>query len=230
MTTKQPRICYIIVSSPRSGSHLFSTLMAATDLAGHPEEHFNPWHMGDATDFFPDQLIYGAGHVQQQIEKSMTPNGVFGTKAQFTQITNFVGLDQLENLFPTPLKYILVARRDIIRQGVSLSRASQTDAFDSQVEEVNPPAYNYHHLWQCIREVRIQAKGWETFFQNRGIKPFRVVYEDLVKDRARFVRGALEFIGVSLPPDFQIPETHLKKQADSLSDEWVEKFRRGDRV
>ena len=203
--------------------------MAATGLAGNPEEHFNPWHMGDATDFFPEQLIYGPDHVQRLIEKSMTPNGVFGTKAQFTQITNFVGLDQLENLFPTPLQYLLVERRDTIRQGVSLSRASQTDAFNSECEEQHQPVYNYHHLWQCIREIRIQAKGWETFFRNRGVELFRVVYEDLVKDRDRFVREALAFLGISIPPDFQTPETHLKKQADSLSDEWVEKFQRGDR-
>jgi LPS sulfotransferase NodH len=204
--------------------------MAATGLAGHPEEHFNPWHMGEATDFFPDQLIYGPDHVQRQIQKATTSNGVFGTKAQFTQITNFVGLDQLETLFPTPLKYILVERRDTIRQGVSLSRASQTNVFNSEFKEQNPPLYNYHHLWQCIREIRIQAKGWETFFHNQRIEPFRVVYEDLVRDRARFVYGALKFLGISIPPDFQIPETHLKKQADSLSDEWVEKFYRGDQV
>jgi LPS sulfotransferase NodH len=186
--------------------------------------------MGDATDFFPDELIYGPDHVQRLIYKSTTPNGVFGTKAQFTQITNFVGLDQLENIFPTELKYILVERRDIIRQGVSLSRASQTNAFNSEYKEQKPPSYNYHHLWQCIREIRIQAKGWETFFHNREVQPFRVVYEDLVEDRARFVRGALTFLGISMPTDFKVPETHLKKQADSLSDEWVEKFRRGDLV
>jgi LPS sulfotransferase NodH len=186
--------------------------------------------MGDATDFFPDQLIYGPEHVQRLISQTTIPNGIFGTKAQFTQITNFVGLDRLETLFPTPLKYILVERKNKIRQGVSLSRASQTNAFNSEIEEQNRPTYNYHHLWQCMREIRIQAKGWETFFSNRGIEPFRVVYEDLVKDREKFIRGALEFLGISIPTGFRIPETRLKKQADTLSDEWVEKFRRGDLI
>ena len=222
------RTSYIIVSSPRSGSHLFSTLITETGLAGHPEEHFNPWHMGDATDFFPHDLLYGPEHVQRLIEKTSTPNGVFGTKAQFTQITNFVGLDRLEALFPTPLKYIYIDRKDVIRQGVSLARASQTDAFNSDYEEQRTPTYNFHHIGQCIREVRIQIKGWETYFHNRSIEPFRVIYEDLVKDRERFIRGALKFLNIAIPSNFQIPETHLRKQADSLSDEWIEKFRRGD--
>lgn len=224
----RPNTCYIIASSPRSGSHLFSTLITATGLAGHPEEHFNPWHMGDATNFFPDDLLYGPEHIQRLIEKSTTPNGVFGTKAQFTQITNFVGLDQLINLFPAPLKYIFIERKDVIKQGVSLSRASQTDAFNSDYEERRTPAYNFHHLGQCIREIRIQTKGWETYFHNRGIKPYRVVYEELVEDRSGYIRSALDFLEVSIPSDFQDPETHLKKQADSLSNEWVEKFQRGD--
>ena len=223
-----PTICYIIVSSPRSGSHLFSTLLTATGLAGHPEEHFNPWHMGDATNSFPDDLRYGPDHIQRLIEKTTTPNGVFGTKAQFTQITNFVGLNRLESLFPTSLKYILIERRDVIRQSVSLSRASQTNAFNAAAKETAPPIYNYHHLWQCSREIRIQAQGWRTYFQTRGIQPFTVIYEELVADREKFISGALDFLGIAIPDDFQFPETHLKKQADGLSDEWVEKFTRGD--
>jgi LPS sulfotransferase NodH len=57
-----------------------------------------------------------------------------------------------------------------------------------------------------------------------------VIYEELVADRLRILRGVLEFLGVSIPPDFQVPDTHLKKQADSLSNEWLEKFRRGDQT
>ena len=83
------------------------------------------------------------------------------------------------------------------------------------------PTYNFHHLGQCIREIRIQSKGWETYFHNRGIKPYRVVYEDLVEDRERYIRRALNFLKVTIPKNFQDPDTHLRKQADSLSDEWA---------
>ena len=76
-----PRTCYLICSAPRSGSHLLSTLLTDTLLAGHPQEHFNPWHMGDADDEFPDELVYDAGYVQGLFEKYTAPNGVFGTKA-----------------------------------------------------------------------------------------------------------------------------------------------------
>lgn len=223
-----PKICYIITSSPRSGSHLFSTLLAGTGLAGDPQEHFNPWHMGDATNFFPDDLLYGREYVQGLIQTTTTSNGVFGTKAQFIQITNFVGLDRLESLFPTPLKYIYIQRLDVDRQAVSLARAEQTDSFNSDRVPTKEPVYNFYQIQQCAREIRIQAKGWETYFQTRGISPYRVVYEELVKDRVRFVRGALEYLGIPIPSDFQVPETHLKKQADLISDQWVAKFQQGE--
>ena len=67
---KPPKTCYIIASAPRSGSHLLSTLLGATGLAGKPEEHFNPWHMGLATDFPMDMIFQGRSmrlfHARQQ--------------------------------------------------------------------------------------------------------------------------------------------------------------------
>jgi LPS sulfotransferase NodH len=223
-----PHTCYLIAASPRTGSQLLAALLTGTGLAGFPDEHFNPWHMGDATNFFPDDLIYGQEHIQQLIEKHTTTNGVFGSKAHFLQVTNFVGLDRLESLYPTPLKYISLTRRDVEHQGVSLARAGQTDSYNSDMPAMKEPVYNLYQISQCTREVRVQAKGWETYFHNRGIEPFRVVYEDLVADQEGILRGVLDFLGVAIPKDFLVPETHLKKQADALNDLWVEKFKRGE--
>ena len=225
-----PHTCYLIAASPRSGSQLLTSLLTTTGLAGFPDEHFNPWHMGDATNFFPDDLIYSREHIQRLLEKYTTPNGVFGTKAHFLQVTNFVGLDRLESLYPTPLKYISLTRRDVERQGISLARAAQTDSYNSDMPPNKVPVYNFYQILQCTREVRVQAKGWETYFYNRGAEPYRVIYEDLVADQERVLKGVLEFLGAAIPTDFRSPETHLKKQADALNDLWFEKFKRGDQI
>lgn len=224
-----PRTCYLIASSPRSGSQLLGELLTATSLAGFPAEHFNPWHMGDATNFFPDQLLYGPEHIQRLIEKSTTPNGVFGTKAHFLQVINFVGLDNLERLYPTPLKYISLYRRDCARQGISLARAVQTDSYNSDMHPARDPIYNYYQILQCLREVRVDAKGWETYFQNRHIEPLRIIYEDFIAEQEKTLRQIFEFLEIAIPEDFQVPAPQLKRQADSLSDLWAEKFYRGDR-
>ncbi len=223
-----PRTCYLIASSPRSGSQLLGALLTSTGLAGFPTEHFNPWHMGDATNFFPDDLVYGQEHIRRLIEKHTTPNGVFGTKAHFLQVINFAGLDCLESLYPTPLKYISLRRRDFTRQGISLARAAQTNSYNSDMQPARDPVYNYYQILQCIREVRVDAKGWETYFQQRRIEPLRVLYEDFVTDQLGTLRQIFDFLEITFPAGFQLPETPLHRQADALTDQWVEKFNRGD--
>jgi trehalose 2-sulfotransferase len=223
-----PQTCYLIAASPRSGSQLLGALLTSTRLAGFPDEHFNPWQMGNATNSFPDNLLYNSEHIQRLIEKHTTPNGVFGTKAHFLQVVNFAGLDNLESLYPAPLKYISLYRRDFTRQGISLARAVQTNAYNSDMQSAKDPIYNFYQILQCVREVRVDAKGWETYFYQRGIEPLRIIYEDLVADQMGTLRHVLEFLEIAVPVDFQIPAITLKKQADSLSDMWVEKFNRGD--
>ena len=223
-----PHTCYLIAASPRSGSQLLGALLTSTGLAGFPDEHFNPWHMGDATNFFPDNLLYHPEHIQQLIEKHTTPNGIFGTKAHFLQVINFVGLDNLEGLYPTPLKYISLSRRDFTRQGISLARAVQTNSYNSDMQPAREPIYNFYQILQCIREVRVDAKGWETYFHQRGIEPCRIIYEDFVNDQRVTLKRIFDFLEIAFPAGFQIPELPLKRQADSLTDLWVEKFNRGD--
>jgi LPS sulfotransferase NodH len=184
--------------------------------------------MGDATNFFPDKLLYDAAHIQRLIEKQTTPNGVFGTKTHFLQVINFVGLDRLESLYPAPLKYISLYRRDFTRQGISLARALQTNSFNSDMSPAKIPAYNFYQISQCIREVRVDAKGWETYFQQRRIEPLRIIYEDFVTDQLGTLRRIFEFLEIAIPTDFQLPAISLKNQSDLLSELWVEKFNRGD--
>lgn len=224
---KTPTTSYLITASPRCGSQLLASLLANTGLAGFPDEIFNPWHMGDATNFFPADLVYDSEHVRGLVTKHTTPNGVFGSKAHFFQVTNFVGLDRLEGLYPTPLKYIALSRRVTERQAVSLARAEQTNAFNSEMESTREPHYNFFQILQCAREIRVQTKGWEMYFMQREISPCRVVYEDLVADQKGTIRRVLEYLNIQVPDDFACPETHLEKQADELSEEWVEKFKSG---
>jgi LPS sulfotransferase NodH len=219
-----PDICYLICATPHSGSQLFAQLLADTTLAGNPGEFFNPWHMGHAASEFPKRLIYERACVEELMAKHTTPNGVFGVKAHFTQVTNFVGLGRLESLFPTPLRYISLTRKDNVRQAISLARAVQTGQFSSDQPIAREPVYNNYQIQCCLREVLIQEKGWETYFAERGIEPFRVVYEELVEDRSGSVLNALKYLGVSVPDDFQVPGPRMQKQADHMTEEWVARF------
>ena len=220
--------CYIVCSAPRSGSHLLSYLLTDTQLAGCPQEYFNPWFMGDARNEFPDKLVYEKSHITKLIEKYTSPNGVFGIKSQFDQVADFVGLNRLESFFPSPLKYIFIQRSDKTRQAVSLARAEQTDQWMSGQDSRREPQYNYFQIRSCLREIKLQEKGWETYFMERGIQPHRVNYEQLAVDPEPVILAALAYLEIPLPATFQMPAPRIQKQADHLSEDWVARFARDE--
>jgi hypothetical protein len=51
-----------------------------------------------------------------------------------------------------------------------------------------------------------------------------------VVDQPGTLKRIFDFLEIALPADFQLPTLPLQKQADSLSDLWVEKFNRGDQA
>ncbi len=139
---KLPGTCYIIFSTPRSGSTYFCEALKKTKRAGNPDEHFLGWYRSECR---PEQLhpmeapfkmLPPALQMQKVIQAGMR-KGVFGVKVMFPYysfVENSIRQlsDQntvparllLENFFPN-LHYIHLSRRNKIRQAVSLARALQ---------------------------------------------------------------------------------------------------------
>src|SRR6187401_2384980 len=66
---------YVIISTPRSGSTLLCRGLASTNLAGIPEEYFNP----DLEDWARRRDgVDPAAYVEWLLSERVSPNGVFG--------------------------------------------------------------------------------------------------------------------------------------------------------
>ncbi len=72
------------------------------------------------------------------------------------------------------------------------------------------------------------AAVWEDYFGRHRVSPHTVVYEDLVADYEAGLRGCLDFLGVGAPAALLTPG--IRRQADELTDEWVERFLRDRRA
>jgi trehalose 2-sulfotransferase len=129
-----------------SGTELLCRGLAATGVAGRPEEYFlaeDPVKMPDWR--FWEEGPYAAGpdvsgresYLSLAYRLGSTPNGVFGAKihwnclrwalAKFSEMPCFAGLDRaaiLRTAFPG-LRVVDVTRRDRIRQAVSWARMAQ---------------------------------------------------------------------------------------------------------
>ena len=221
----EPRISYLVCSIPRSGSNLLCDLLSATGVAGAPTELFHPDYMRMLKQRWDVEVETPEQYVGQLLARKTSPNGVFGAKAHWGQYQPFFEDTDPRHALPN-MQAIFVTRRDQLRQAVSWVRALQTLRWQSiQSERPERPAeFDPEHITRKLRRIGREEDAWEALFDRYGIEPHRVVYEDLVADQSRVVRGVLEFIGVEPPADLQGATPRLERQADALSEQWVERY------
>jgi|SRR5579875_19530 len=234
----EPRLSYLICATPRSGSSLLCETLDASQIAGHPQEFFwegfepiwrERWGAADYRAY-----LHGA------IAEGTTPNGVFGAKIMRSHLDDFLTRVRtalnlpserttavLEAIFPR-LRYIWITRRDTVRQAVSHARAEQTGVWnDDGRDEIGArqPTYDFERIDDLVRQIDEHNESWQGFFAANGIEPFHLIYEDLARAPEAAVIEILRHLGVDVPPDLHFRERRLRKQADSLSEEWVARYR-----
>jgi len=232
-TTKSYFICFTV----RSGSSLLCQLLAETNLAGKPQEHFhhNITPENPQGDDIPDYAAY----IDQLLDQWTTPNGVFGAKVgggQWHHLTRHVRRidgyanmplsDAMAGLFPD-LHYIWLTRRNKVRQAVSHWMAIQSGRWGSFHEATNPdPEYKFEAIDYLTQELVMREAVWADYFADYHIIPHIVVYEDFVQKKAETVRGIFDFLNIETADDFSVPEPKHTRLANSLSEEWVQRYRK----
>ena len=222
--------------------------LRATGLPRQPREYFTD----PAYDDIAQRLApHNPGRAEQPGEfeqwltyvsqRGTSPNGVFGAKMMWnyfddfrTRFTELPGLgsltfnEALDAVFPN-LHIVFVRRRDKVAQAVSLWKAIQTQTWRTEVEPDPIPrtaAYDYAALRYLLDELHRWDARWEDWFHATGREPIRVIYEDFVGSRAATVGRVLDALGVDPPePDGAGP---MRRQADELSRDWVDRFRAED--
>ncbi len=235
----EPCISYLICATPRCGGYLLFEALENTRLAGKPGEYFwederwaKEWGATDYTDF-----------LNKVKEKSTTPNGVFGTKLMwgyFEKFTNKVfqtprfkdrNLSShavLTELFPN-LEYIWIMRRDKVRQAVSLWKGLQTLIWWQRTGDPTPklekePEYNFEAIDYFAQEIVFHEAAWQAYFTQHGLTPFTVIYEDFVPTYEETALRIMNWLKITYPENLVFGARRLQKQADSISEEWVEKY------
>jgi LPS sulfotransferase NodH len=194
----------------------------------------------------PYSSLAGVGDYRAHLERTWrlgtTPNGVFASKLMWHQIDEMrtllatlpeygelVGTSPYEFLcrvFGDPA-FVLISRRDKVRQAVSMWRALQTRSWrHGGNPRTGPLHYSFEGVDHLVRALTRQDEAWRTFFTAHGIDALQISYEDdLERDRRATVSAVLEHIGVDLPEQWQ-PADPIGRQADELSEEWVRAYHR----
>jgi LPS sulfotransferase NodH len=238
MTT--PHTTYIICATPRSGSSVLCEGLKNTFLAGRPEEYFNTeseriwrakWKIDSSDSYFRWLIDHGT-----------SPNGVFGVKIMWEQMGYCIRflrqLPQYQNPELSPsdfistafgnLFYIWITRRDKIRQAISTDIAIQTGNYAwTSIHEANPhikPTFNYNRINFLYHRILAAEDGWHQYFNDAGVTPFKVVYEDFIATYEGTVGAILDYLEITVPANHIFASRKLKKMSDATNEDWVRRF------
>jgi LPS sulfotransferase NodH len=191
----------------------------------------------------PEQRGDFAGWFDYAIHRGTTPNGVFSSKMMWNYFDDFrarvrelAGMEDLtfnqalDRIFPN-LNIVFVRRRDKVAQAVSLWRAIQTQKWRDEEDarsELFDLQYDYTAIKHLAEELHRWDAKWEDWFHATGREPIRVIYEDFVGARAATLGRVLDALRIApreLAKDGKGP---MRRQADEVSEGWVERFRQED--
>lgn len=196
---------------------------------------------------FWDSSSY-ADYLTRVTEEGTTPNGVFGAKLMWGYLGDFISNlqlipsyknlavpDLLSTIFPN-LHYIRVTRLDKVRQAVSLWKAIQTwtwkmeEDATSSTDRTQPSShkltFNFEAIDHLVQQIVADEASWQQYFERAKIQPFTVVYEELVIAYEATVFRILQYLNISIPENLVLAERRMKRQANALSEEWVQQYHR----
>jgi trehalose 2-sulfotransferase len=132
----------------------------------------------------------------------------------------------LASVFPG-LIHVHITRRDKVRQAISRWKLRQTRVATLRSDEPTPTSplrFSYSGIDRMAREMRAHDAAWEAFFEECGITPISVVYEDLAGDPDGTVRAVLATLGITAQIDGRLGGIRLRRQADDISEQWYERY------
>ncbi len=226
------QLSYFICTTARSGSTLLCQLLAETQVAGEPEEYF--YHRLNRSYLGMDISDYDA-YLKKVIEDKTGKNGVFGVKMMGGDLRFFIQKiretapntplpEAMACYFPN-LKHIWLTRRNKVRQAVSFYKAIKTWEWRSTDQKAAVEIdYDFAMIDLLVQEIVMREAIWQEYFTECGVVPFALTYEDYVEDQEGTIRAILDYLGITPPANMSI-QVALRKQADSLSEAWVQRYR-----
>ncbi len=240
-----PRTSYFICSGLRTGSTLLCQMLTQTGIAGAPTEYFNLFPLVKQTRYAYFSIQKESEALHKIITGSMTPNGVFGTKLIFAQLSELLekiileqripitsDAEMVASRFPNP-RYIWLRRKNRVRQAISLYRAKESRVWWNFKEGPPPlhepvhapleePEFDFAAIEDCLRQNQYGESMWKSYFARNKINPLSLTYEDMTNDLTGTLNEVLAYIGLPQVTHDVVPP--MDRQADAKTDEWEKRF------
>jgi LPS sulfotransferase NodH len=238
---------FILLFTPRSGSSLIAADLAAngcgtgTELFHKIDGYFHP----EDLELLSEPIPYS--EIATVIER-YSCDGVFGFKMSYIQMVEFIDRyskaqsidatteDGRRKVFASvfaDLRLIVVRRRDVLLQAISLVKAKVTGQWDSRQDSANiedrlEPIRVRNGTIAQLAEIQREQLFLERAAQSLGVPIMYVTYEEYLEVReptlcelVRFVRGADTAVEEASPSqDKVLLVEHFKQQSTDENKKW----------
>ena len=218
----QPTKVLIIASTARSGSHMLGHALHTTGCFGFPLEYTNPANFKEWQRLLEKESL---AEVLNELQTRRTSeNGVFSIKIHYSHLKMFGGFKGLKALFPDAY-YVLLSRKDVLKQAVSLSIAAQTGVWISgQKAKSANPKYDYLAIKNCLKNTIIEQASWRYTLAASGSNFIEMNFDTIKSDILGAVSQVASFMKVEVLPE-KIPLTLItQQQSNELNSEWLTRF------
>ena len=208
----KPTMFLIIASTPRCGSHMLGHALQRTNYFGFPLEYANPVNIAEWKKRFNKERLSDV--LKKIMELRTSPNGVFGIKVHYSHIQQFGGFVYLKNFFPDAF-YVLLTRRDVLKQAVSMSIAKQTGVWISgQESSCKNHQYIYKDINNCLRDIILDTASWRYLLAANGCNYTEMEFEDIQKDLISSIKKIATFMQIDIDTETIPKEPVTKKQSN----------------
>lgn len=219
---ENPSKILIIASTGRCGSHMLGHALHKTNKFGFPLEYvnlenLNEWKKRLKTDDLQKTIV--------ELQKRRTsPNGVFGIKIHYSHIQQFGGFENLLKSFPNAY-YILLSRKNVLLQAISLSIASQTGQWISGQKTNNiVPKYNFNHIDESLQSIILDNSSWRYTLAANGCNYIEMDFDKIRNNLADSLKSIASFVNCEIDKSKIPNEQVTKKQSNQINFEWEAQF------
>jgi len=212
----------IIASTGRSGSHMLGHALYKTNKFGFPLEYVNPNNLME----WKKRLdISEFEHLMFELQQRRTSsNGVFGMKIHYPHIKQFGGFQNMMKIFPDAY-YVLLSRKDVLKQAVSLSIARQTGVWISgQIPTNDNPKYDFTQIKNCLRETILHNSSWRYILAASGSNYIEMDFDHVRNNIIQSIEKIANFISIDIETASISKDKATKKQSSDLNKEWKKRF------
>lgn len=209
-----PRKGYVICGEARSGSTFLARLLKSTGKLG------NPWELFARPDVV-EQMVRDPAVLADKLDKASSDNGVYGFKV-FSPHFDLAERTRWAERLPG-LHFIHLRRNDLLAQAISLVRAQQTGQYKSTVRAGGEPRYDGRVIADRLTRLAHGQARWECYFARNGIRPLRLVYEEVSEDPQRAIDAIAGLLALS-DVSADLSEVELDRQTDFVSADWASRF------